>query len=177
MKTTYLSLRFQNVFSLIGWLLMLNNWLWTPKFGGLSSNKDFETYLKAAGYGSFFDAETYYEAVRIIQDGNKLKLQLNDAKFSRTICNSDCDDDDERFIEWTRAEDCTNGEVESIADLSGIPLKFANNVESLYVAGGHLGRGGAEVSMERQVLTVETGGYCGHTYIADDQNDLLEVNF
>ena len=132
--------------------------------------------MKAAGYGSFFDAKTFYDAIRIIQDGNKMKVQLNDGKFSRTMCNQDCDDD-ERFVEWTRAEDCTNGEVESIADLSGTLLKFANNVESLYVAGGHLGRGGAEVSMERQVLTVETGGYCGHTYIADDQNDLLEVNF
>ena len=135
--------------------------------------------MKAAGYGSFFDAKTFYDAIRIIQDGNKMKVQLNDGKFSRTMCNQDCDDD-ERFVEWTRAEDCTNGEVESIADLSGTLLKFANNVESLYVAGGHLGRGGAEVSrgdMERQVLTVESGGYCGHTYIADDQNDLIEVDF
>ena len=130
--------------------------------------------MKAAGYGSFFDAKTFYDAIRIIQDGNKMKVQLNDGKFSRTMCNQDCDDD-ERFVEWTRAEDCTNSGAESTADLRGTPLKFANNVESLYVAGGHLGRGGAEVSMERQVLTVETGGYCGHTYIADNQNDLLEV--
>ena len=106
-------------------------------------------------------------------------MQLNDPKFARTRCRGvqgGCIDD-ERFVKWTRAEDCTNSEAKSYANLIGTPLKFPNNVESLYVASGYMSKGGAEVSMERQLLTVKTGGYCGYTYITDDQNDLLEVNF
>ena len=114
--------------------------------------------------------------MRIVQDGSHVKMHLDDGKYTRTRCRHGCDDD-ERFISWARAEDCANGKAESKADLRGTLIKFPSNVESIYVAKGHLSRGGAEVSMDRQLLTVETGGYCGHTYIADDQKDLLEVQF
>ena len=108
-----------------------------------------------------------------------MKLQLNDAKFSRTRCTHGCGDG-ERFVSYTRAEDCTNAVAESFANLErsfGTQVKFPENVESLYVAKGHLSSGGAEVSSGGQRLKVETGGYCGNTDLQDDQNDLLEVVF
>ena len=40
-----------------------------------------------------------------------------------------------------------------------------------------LGRGEVEISSAGQQLRVESTGYCGTTYIAADQNNLLEVIF
>ena len=105
-----------------------------------------------------------------------MRVQFNDDKFSRTRCTHNCGDG-ERFVEWTMAKDCTNDKVQSSADLRGTQIKFPENVESLYVTGGHLSSGGAEVSMERQYLTIESGGYCGQTYIPNDFNDSLSMKF
>ena len=118
-----------------------------------------------------------------------MKLQLNDGKFSRTHCSHGCGDG-ERFVPYTKAEDCTNGEAKSYANLQrfhGAQVIFPENVESLYVAKGHMSKGGAEVPLvghaygmnlePRQRLKVEAGGYCGNTYIHDDQNHLIEINF
>ena len=98
-----------------------------------------------------------------------MKVQINDGNFSRTHCRHICGGGG-GLVPWTTAEDCTNGEAESdkrtsLANLEKTEIKFPENVESLYIARGHLPRGDAEVSSEGKQLRVESAGDCGTTSI------------
>ena len=79
---------------------------------------------------------TTYDAIRVIQDGDDIKLKLNDATFSRTTCEQNCENPTVgRFVPYTMAEDCANGSrgiAGAYASLEYTPLKFPSDIESMY---------------------------------------------
>ena len=111
---------------------------------------------------------TTYDAIRVIQDGDDIKIKLNDATFSRTNCELNCDDPG-RFVPYTMAEDCADGSrgfASAFASFGGTPLKFPSNIESMYVASGTNARGGTILRNEGQMIRSGIQGQCAVTYFA-----------
>ena len=122
---------------------------------------------------------TTYDAIRVIQDGDDIKLKLNDATFSRTTCEQNCENPTVgRFVPYTMAEDCANGSrgiAGSYASLEGSPLRFPSDVESIYVASGTNGRATVDLFQDGQYLRVGNYGNCALTYFTSSTPAQLGV--
>ena len=120
---------------------------------------------------------TTYDAIRVIQDGDDIKIKLNDATFSRTTCELNCDDPG-RFVPYTMAEDCADGSrgiASAFAHFRGTPLKFPSNIDSMYVASGTNGQADITIMDEGQGVRVGNTGQCAVTYFAASTADNLGV--
>ena len=74
-------------------------------------------------------ADTYYDAVRLIQKPNGLFLKLNDATFARNDCKNKCGDFPTRTIPFTMANTCVQSTpITSTADLRRSLIKFSLSI-------------------------------------------------
>lgn len=146
----------------------------------------FVTNAKANGANDHGKVEGYtkYDAIRLIENGDGLFINLNDPTFSRSSLEHGSHN---IFIPFTLVTDCKRQLTTSTANLARTSIKFSPSVLP-YHPRGFDESGGAVLTSNSQVMTITSRGFCGETYfddgallLTDDhpvlEEHLLPVNF
>ena len=134
----------------------------------------FVTNAKANGANDHGKVEGYtkYDAIRLIENGDGLFINLNDPTFSRSSLEHGSHN---IFIPFTLVTDCKRQLTTSTANLARTPIKFSPSVLP-YHPRGFDESGGAVLTSNSQVMTITSRGWCGGTYFASFNSHWEDVH-